>query len=194
VLDVAQVLDGGMGRIQMRALNQDGKVVCEGLATIRPIAPLDWGAARSDDLAWLKGWARDVTASIPAKVYDFTDPTSPREQTLSKPITEDIVRATRALFGGLDSDHLAPLVALGTMAMASAESAPGHLLLSAKLIEIGEPIRGGDRLTLKATVPPPDQIKRSQKGKGQPIVPVAIEVRDQRGELLLRGQVVKLME
>ena len=91
-------------------------------------------------------------------------------------------------------DHLSPLIALGTMAMASAESAPGHLLLSAKLIEIGEPIRGGDLLTVKATFPPPDQIGRSQKGKGHPIVPVAIEVRDQRGELLTRGRVVKLME
>jgi citrate lyase beta subunit/acyl dehydratase len=194
VFEVAQVLDGGMGRVQMRALNQDGKVVCEGLATIRPMAPAVRGAAGSDDLPWLKKWAEDVAPSIPVTIYDFTDPNSPREQVFSKPITDDIVRAARALFGGLDSDHLSPLLALGTMAMASAESAPGHLLLSARLIEIGEPIKSGARLTLTATVPPPDQIRRSQKGKGQPIVPVAIDVRDQRGELLLRGQVVKLME
>ncbi len=194
VLEVAQVLDGGLGKIHIRALNQDGKVVCDGLATVRPMAQTDRGEAKPHDLAWLKGWARDVTASIPATVYDFTDPRSPREQTLSKTVTEDIVRATRAIFGGLGPDHLSPLLALGTMAMASAESVPGHLLLSVKLIEIGEPVRGGDVLTMKATVPPPDQIARSQKGKGQPIVPVAIEVRDRRGELLLRGQVVKLME
>jgi hypothetical protein len=80
------------------------------------------------------------------------------------------------------------------MAMASAESAPGHLLLSAKLIEIGEPIQGGDVLTLTATAPLHDQIRRSQKGKGQPIVPIEIKARNQSGELVLRGQVVKLME
>lgn len=194
VADVEQLLDHGRGRVRVSALNQDGKVVCEGVAVIKPLAPSQSAEARLEDLAWLKQWVQDVTASIPIKVYDFTDPASPRRQTFSKAITEDLVRATRALFGGLDSDQLSSLLALGTMAMTSAESSPGHLLLSAKLTEVGEPIRGGNVLTMTATVPPHDQIRRSQKGKGQPIVPVEIEAANQRGSLVLRGQVVKLME
>ncbi len=56
------------------------------------------------------------------------------------------------------------------------------------------PIQVGDVLTMTATVPPHDQIRRSQKGKGQPIVPIEIEAANQRGSLVLRGQVIKLME
>jgi citrate lyase beta subunit/acyl dehydratase len=194
VIDVEQLLDHGRGRVRVSALNQDGKVVCAGTATIKPLAATHAAPAALEDLTWLKGWAQDVTASIPANIHDFTDPRSPRRQTFSKAISEDLVRATRGLFGGVDSDRVSSLLALGTMAMTSAESSPGHLLLSAKLIEIGVPIQSGDVLTMTATVPPHDQIRRSQKGKGQPIVPVEIEVRNQRGTMVLRGQVVKLME
>lgn len=195
VIEVDQVLDHARAKIQMKAVNQDGKTVCEGLATIRLMAlTQDAVSPGHGDLAWFKEWGRSVSASIPTKVCDFTDPASPRQQTFSKAITEELVRATRALFGGLNSDHVSRLLALGAMAMASAESAPGHLLLSVKLTELGEPIQGGDVLTLTATVPPHDQIRRSQKGKGQPIVPVEIKARNQSGELVLHGQVVKLME
>ncbi|HLC20541.1 MAG TPA: hypothetical protein VJM10_00340, partial [Candidatus Methylomirabilis sp.] len=194
VVDVEQLLDHGRGRVRLSALNQDGKVVCEGIATIKPLAATHGVPPASDDLNWLKQWAKGVTPSIPIKVYDFTDPGSPRRQIFSKTITEELIRATRVLFGGPGPDHLDPLLALGTMAMTSAESAPGHLLLSAKLDEIGGPIQRGDVLTMTATVPPHDQIRRSQKGKGQPIVPIAIEAKNRRGALVLRGQVVKLME
>ncbi len=195
VVEVEQVLDHARAKIQAKAVNQDSKTVCEGVATVRLMAAAQMPASASPgDLTWLKEWASTVSASIPTKVYDFTDPASPRQQTFAKTITEELVRATRALFGGLNSDHVSPLLALGTMAMASAESAPGHLLLNAGLIEIGEPIQGGDVLTMTTTVPAHDQIRRSQKGKGQPIVPVEIKARNQSGELVLRGQVLKLME
>jgi len=195
VIEVEQVLDRARSRIHMKAVNQDAKTVCEGTGTIRLMAATQDEASPSPgDLPWLREWARTTSASIPTRVYDFTDPASPRQQMLSKTITEELARATRALFGGLNTAHVSPLLALGTMAMASAESAPGHLLLSARLIEIGEPIQAGDVLTMTATVPPHDQIRRSQKGQGQPIVPVEIKARNQSGELVLRGQVVKLME
>ena len=195
VVEVDQLLDHARAKVHMKAVNQDGKTVCEGAATIRLMAlTQDAVSPGHGDMTWLKEWARTVSVSIPTKIYDFTDPASPRQQTFSKTITEELVRATRALFGGLNSDHVSRLLALGTMAMASAESAPGHLLLSAKLTEIGEPIQGGDVLTMTATAPLHDQIRRSQKGKGQPIVPIEIKARNQSGELVLRGQVVKLME
>jgi acyl dehydratase len=195
VVEVDQLLDHARAKVHMKAVNQDGKTVCEGAATIRLMAlTQDAVSPGHGDMIWLKEWARTVSPSIPTKIYDFTDPASPRQQTFSKTITEELVRATRALFGGLNSDHVSRLLALGTMAMASAESAPGHLLLSAKLTEIGEPIQGGDVLTMTATAPLHDQIRRSQKGKGQPIVPIEIKARNQSGELVLRGQVVKLME
>jgi len=127
-------------------------------------------------------------------VYDFTNPQSPRQQTFAKIITEELVRATRALFSELGSNRVSALLALGTMAMTSAESVPGHLLLSMKVMEFGAPVQAGDVLTMTATVPPHDQIRRSQKGKGQPIVPITIVGMNQRSELVLRGEVVKLME
>ncbi len=194
VVDVEQLLDHGRGRVRVRALNQDGKLVCEGVATIKPLAATRAATPAGDDLNWLKQWAKDVTPSIPVKVYDFTDPGSPRRQTFSRTISEELIRATRALFGGPGPDHLVPLLALGTMAMTSAESSPGHLLLSATLHEFAGPIQAGDVLTMTASVPPHDQIRRSQKGKGQPIVPIETEATNQRGTMVLRGQVVKLME
>jgi len=194
VVGVEQLLDHGKGRVRVTALNQDGKVVCEGVAVIKPQVPTQAAPPTTDDLPWLKQWAQDVRASTPIKVYDFTDPHSPRQQTFSKTITEELARAMRALFGEVDPSHLSSLLALGTMAMTSAESSPGHLLLSAKLTEIGGPIQAGDVLTMTATVPPHDQIRRSQKGKGQPIVPIEIEAANQHGSLVLRGQVIKLME
>jgi citrate lyase beta subunit/acyl dehydratase len=192
--DVQEVPDGGGAQIRLTAVNHDGKIVCEGRATLRPQTPTDAVRATPEEIVWLKAWARDVTASIPATVYDFTDPQSPRQQTFSKTVSQELVRATCALFGELGSQQLSPLLAIGTMAMTSAESSPGHLLLSAKVVESGAPIRAGDVLTTTATAPPHDQIRRSQKGKGQPIVPIDIAVTNSRGEVVLRGQVVKLME
>lgn len=194
VVDVEQVLENGMARVRLSAVNQEGKVVCEGLATITPQAPMDVVPSTPDQLAWLRQWARDVTAAVPAMVYDFTNPQSPRQQTFAKIITEELVRATRVLFSELDSHQVSALLALGTMAMASAESAPGHLLLSVKVTEFGAPVQAGDVLTMTATVPPHDQIRRSQKGKGQPIVPITVVGMNQRGESVLQGEVVKLME
>ena len=78
--------------------------------------------------------------------------------------------------------------------MTSAESSPGHLLLTARVSHFGLPIEVGDHLSLSATAPPPDQIRRAQKGKGTPIVPIDIAVNNQRGGDVLKGQVVKLME
>jgi hypothetical protein len=47
---------------------------------------------------------------------------------------------------------------------------------------------------MSVSAPPPDQIRRSQKGKGPPIVPLDIVLTDQRGAAVLSGQVIKLME
>ena len=131
---------------------------------------------------------------MPDVVYDFTDEASPREQTLTKPITEEVVRATRALFGALDPHQLSVLIALGSMAMASAECAPGHLLLSAEASSFGALIEAGDELTMTVRAPEAKDIRRSKKGKGPPIVPLSIEIVNQRGESVLAGQAVKLME
>jgi acyl dehydratase len=193
-IEVEGLLDDGRGRIRMQATNQDGRVVCEGSATVRPVPQAQAAARTPEDRAWVKAWAQDVAASMPATVYDFTDSGAPRQQTLSKTITDDVTRATRALFGGVDADQTGLLLGLGAMAMTSAEAAPGHLLLSVRLDEAGGAIRTGDVLTMTATAPPHDQIKRSQKGKGQPVVPIAIEVRNPQGSVVVKGRVVKLME
>ena len=132
--------------------------------------------------------------SVPDVIHDFTNPASPRVQSITKPITDEIVRATRALFGELDLHQLSAMLAIGTMAMASAESAPGHLLLSAEVSAFGAPIEAGDDLTTTVTAPEPSDIRRSKKGQGPPIVPLSIEIVNQRGESVLVAQVVKLME
>ena len=131
---------------------------------------------------------------MPPIVYDFTDSATPRHQTFTKLITPELVRATQALFGPLYPHQVSPLLALGTMAMASAESSPGHLLLTARVSHFGGPIEVGDQLSLAATAPQPEQIRRSQKGKGAPIVPIEIAVTNQWGALVLQGQVIKLMD
>ncbi|MGH7422593.1 MAG: hypothetical protein ACREJ1_02825, partial [Candidatus Methylomirabilales bacterium] len=60
--------------------------------------------------------------------------------------------------------------------------------------QFGAPIEPGDQLSMSASAPPPDQIRRSQKGKGPPIVPLDIVLTNQRGATVLTGQVIKLME
>lgn len=192
--EVRELLEGGRARLRLSAINRDGKVVCEGTATLRPEKPGELLPCPPDDLQWLKQWAQDVTPSAPTKVYDFTDPTTPRQHTFAKTITPALVRATRVLFGPLYPHQVSSLLAIGTMAMTSAESSPGHLLLTARVSELRGPIEAGDELSLVATAPPPDQIRRSQKGKGAPIVPLDIGVNNQRGMAVLKGQVVKLME
>lgn len=192
--EVQDVRDGGWAVLQLSAVNQEGKVVCEGTATLRPEKSGELLTAPHDELVWLRQWAQDVTPSVPAVTYDFTNPSSPRQQTFAKPVDVELVRATRALFGPLYPHQVSTLLALGSMAMTSAESSPGHLLLTARVSRFGLPIEAGDQLSLSATAPPPDQIRRSQKGKGTPIVPIDIAVNNHRGGDVLKGQVVKLME
>ncbi|MGH7422700.1 MAG: hypothetical protein ACREJ1_03365, partial [Candidatus Methylomirabilales bacterium] len=174
--------------------NQTGKVVCEGTATLRPEKAGEILPTPPAEIAWLRQWAQDVTPSVPPGVYDFTDPASPRHQTFTKTITPELVRATQALFGPLYPHQVSPLLGLGTLAMTSAESSPGHLLLTARVSQFGAPIEPGDQLSMSASAPPPDEIRRSQKGKGPPIVPLDIVITNQRGAAVLTGQVIKLME
>jgi acyl dehydratase len=192
--EVQEILDGGKAILRLTAVNQEGKVVCEGTTTLRPEKPGDLLPTPPPELTWLRQWAQDVTPSVPTTVSDFTKPATPRQQTFAKTITPELVRATQALFGPVYPHQLSPLLAIGTMAMTSAESSPGHLLLTARVSQFTGPIEAGEELSLMATAPPPDQIRRSQKGKGTPIVPLDITVNNQRGIAVLRGQVVKLME
>jgi acyl dehydratase len=191
--EVKEILDGGKAVLGFSVVNQDGKVVCEGTVTLHPEKPGEILSTRPAELQWLRKWAKNVTPRVPSKVYDFTDPVAPREQTFAKPITPELVRATRALFGPVYPHQVSPLLAIGTMAMTSAESSPGHLLLTARVSTL-RPIEAREKLSLVATAPPPDQIRRSQKGKGTPIVPFDIGVNNQRGIAVLKGQVIKLME
>ncbi len=191
---VEEVFEDGRARLSLKAINQVGTVVCDGEVTIRPQARPEPVVPAPDELPWVEAWAADITPSVPEVVYDFTDEASPREQTLTKSITEEAVRATRALFGALDPHQLSVLIALGSMAMASAECAPGHLLLSAEVSAFGTLIEAGDELTMTVRAPEAKDIRRSKKGKGPPIVPLSIEIVNQRGESVLAGQVVKLME
>ena len=192
--EVQELLDGGRPVLRLSVVNQEGKVVCEGTATLKPEKSADLLPSPPDDLVWLKQWVQDVTPSVPSVVYDFTNPSSPRQQTFAKPISTELVRATQALFGPLYPHQVSILLGVGTMAMTSAESSPGHLLLTAKVAQLGGAIESGDQLSMSATAPAPDQIRRSQKGKGTPIVPLDIAVNNQRGGTVLKGQVVKLME
>jgi acyl dehydratase/citrate lyase beta subunit len=194
VAEVQEVLQGGRARLRVTAVNQTGKVVCEGTATLRPEKAGEILATIPAEITWLRQWAIDVTPSVPPAVHDFTDRASPRHQTFAKTITPELVRATQALFGPLYPHQMSPLLGLGTLAMTSAESSPGHLLLTARVSQFGAPIEPGDQLSMSASAPPPDQIRRSQKGKGPPIVPLDIVITNQRGATVLTGQVVKLME
>ena len=191
---VEEVFEDGRARLILKAINQAGGVVCEGEVIIRPQARPEPVVPAPDEMPWVEAWAADITPSVPEVVYDFTDAASPREQTLTKSITEEVVRATRALFGALDPHQISVLLALGSMAMASAECAPGHLLLSVEASSFGTLIEAGDELTMTVRAPEAKDIRRSKKGKGPPIVPLSIEIVNQRGELVLEGQVVKLME
>lgn len=192
--EVQDVLDGGKALLWLSAVNQEGKVVYEGTATLKPGKAGEIHSTPPDELAWLRLWAQDATPSVPAVVSDFTDASTPRQQTFAKTVTPELVRATQALFGPLFPHQVSMLLALGAMAMTSAESSPGHLLLTARVSQFGGPIEAGDHLRLSAAAPPPDQIRRSQKGKGTPIVPIDIVVNNQLGTVVLAGQVVKLME
>ena len=192
--EVQEVLEGGRAVLRLRAVNQEGTVVCEGTATLKLKKAGELLPTPPAELAWLRQWAQDVIPAVPATVYDFTNPSTPRQQTFTKSITPELVRATQVLFGPLYPHQVSPLLAVGTMAMASAESSPGHLLLTARVSQLEASIETGDQLSLSATAPPPDQIRRSQKGKGTPIVPLDIVVNNQRGRAVLQGQTVKLME
>jgi acyl dehydratase len=192
VAEVQEILDGGKAIPRLRAVNQDGTVVCEGTTTLRPEKPGDLLPTPPPELTWLRQWAQAVQPSVPAQVYDFTEPATPRQQSFTKPITPELVRATQALFGPLYPHQLSPLLALGTMAMTSAESSPGHLLLTARVLHFRGPIEAGEELSIMVTAPSPDQIRHSQNGKGTPIVPLDIAVTNQTGALVLQGQIVKI--
>ncbi|HET7853046.1 MAG TPA: MaoC family dehydratase [Candidatus Methylomirabilis sp.] len=193
-IEVQEVSDRGSARLQLTLVNQEGKAVCEGKATLKQEKVGEICTTPPAELTWLRHWAQDVTPAMPPSVPDFTDPATPRHQTFTKTITPELVRATQALFGPLCSHQLSSLLALETMAMASAESSPGHFLLSARIFSFGGPIEPGDQLSLAATAPPPDQIRRSHERKGAPIVPIDIAVTNQCGVRILHGQVVNLMD
>jgi acyl-CoA thioesterase FadM len=190
--EVQETWDGGKAVLRFRAVNQDGAVVCEGTATLRPEKPGDLLPTPPAELQWLRQWAEDVTPRVQAAVYDFTDPEAPRQQTFAKPVTPELGRATQALFGPLYPHQVSPLLALGTMAMTSTESSPGHLLLTARVLHFRGPIEAGEELSLMVTAPSPDQIRHSQNGKGNSIVPLDITLTNERGALILQGQVVTL--
>jgi hypothetical protein len=194
VAEVQDIQGGGTTVLRVSVVNQDGAVVCEGTATLRPEKPGDLHPTPPAELQWLRQWAQDVTPRVPAKIWDFTDPAIPRQQTFTRTITPAMVRATQALFGPLYPHQLSPLLALGTMAVPAAESSPGHLLLTARVLHFSGPIEAGEELSLMVVAPPPDQIRHSQNGKGTPNVPLGITVTKQWGALVLQGQVVKLRD
>src|SRR3989304_2756850 len=74
--------------------------------------------------------------------------------------------SARGAGGGEDVCGGGKLEALETMAMASAESSPGHLLLSARVLAFGGPIEPGDQLSIAAPAPPPEKNRRLKKEKG----------------------------
>ncbi|MCI0371891.1 MAG: hypothetical protein L0214_11050, partial [candidate division NC10 bacterium] len=192
--EVQEVGEEGQAVLRVSTVNHEGEVVCDGTATLKPEKAGEICATPPAELAWLKQWAQDVTPAAPPIVYDFTDPAIPRHQAFTKTMTAELVRATLALFGPLHPHQVGPLLALGTMAMASAESSPGYLLLSARVFSFGGPIEPGDQLSLAATAPPPEEIRRLQEEKGARIVPIDIAVTNQWGARILQGQVVKLMD
>jgi acyl dehydratase len=191
---VQKVGEGGQTKLRLRAVNQEGKLVCEGTATLKQDKAGEICTTPPRELSWLRQWAQDATPAVPPIVYDFTDPATPRHQTFTKIITPELVRATLALFGPLYTHQLSPLLALGSMAMASAESSPGHILLSARVLAFGGPIEPGDQLSLTTSASPPDEIRRLQEAKGARIVPIDIAVTNKRGGSVLHGQVVNLMD
>ena len=192
--EVQEVGEGGQAVLHVSAVNHEGKVVCEGTATLKQEKAGEICTTPPAELAWLRHWAQDVTPAVSPIVHDFTDPATPRHQTFTRTITPELVRATLALFGPLYPHQLSPLLALETMAMASAESSPGHLLLSARVLAFGGLIEPGDQLSIAATAPPPEEIRRLQEEKGARIVPIDIAVTNQWGARILHGQVVNLMD
>ena len=198
IVPVIEGLEAEEGKtaVRLRAVNQEGKTVFEMFATIRPRAPDEPYVPlvpNPEDLSWLTQWVQDVTPSFPSQIFDFTDPQSPRTQVAQKEITHDLVRATSILFGKVSPELRSQLLAVGMMAMASAESVPGHLLLGGKNLTFGALIEEGDSLRAEATVPAADKIRRSS-ANNMPIVPVEIVVTNQKGETVFKGQVMKLME
>jgi acyl dehydratase len=191
---VQEIGEGGQVVLRVSAVNHEGEFVCDGTATFKPEKAGEICATPPAELTWLRHWAQDVTPAVPALVYDFTDPATPRHQAFTQMITPELVRAAAALFGPLYPHQLSPLLALNAMAMASAESSPDHLLLSARVSIFGGPIEPGDQLSLAATAPSPEEVRRLQEEKRVRIVPIDITVVNQWGARILQGKVVKVMD
>lgn len=187
VAEVQETRDGGTAVLRFRAVNQDGAVVCEGMATLRPEKPTDLLPTPPAELQWLRRWAQDMRPAVPAQIHHFRNLAIPRRQTFTKTVSPDLVRATQVLFGPVYSHHLTSLLAIGIMIMASAESTSDHSLLTARVLHFQGPIEAGEELRLVATAPPPDQIRHFEKGKGTPKVPLEIVATNQMGALILQG-------
>ncbi|MBP9853540.1 MAG: zinc-binding dehydrogenase [Candidatus Omnitrophica bacterium] len=188
VIDVTSV-DNEKANVKISVINQDGKTVSE--IKVLLIESTDSQIIPKINNDSLKS-AEKVPASIPAVIYDFTDPQSPREQTFKQEITSSYLENVQGSNLITSRDLLSQLAAFKMMAGTSANAVPGHILLNATNVKFGAEIHLGDVLTAKATVPAADQIKLTKDNL--PKVPVTIEITNQNGEMVLKGQVLKLME
>lgn len=185
--EVQETWADGKAVLWFRAVNQDGAVVCEGMAILRPEKPADLLPTPPAELQWLRRWARDMRPAVPAQIHHFGNLATPRQHTFTKTISPELVRATQVLFGPLYSHHLTSLLAIGIMMMTSAESTSDRSLLTARVSQFHGPIEVGEELSLVATAPPPDQILHFEKGKGTPSVPLEVVATNQKGALVLQG-------
>lgn len=190
--EVQETWDGGKAVLRITAVRQDGTVVCEATVTLRPEKPGDLLPVAPADLHWLREWTQEIAASAPAQIHHFRNPATPRQQTFTKTISPELVRATQVLFGPLYSHHLTSLLAIGILIMTSAERTSDHSLLAARVLQFHGPVEAGEELSLMVVTPRPDQIRHSQNGKGTPIVPLDIVATNQTEGLVLQGQIVKI--
>ncbi len=192
VINVSSVAQDGSVKINVSIVNQDGKTVAKLSAVMVPSSTETLLEPISDE--FLKT-LEPTKATIPAQIFDFTNPQSPREQTFEQKgdITTENLRIVQSLSHVTSPTLLSQLTAIKLMALMSAKAVPGHLLGGANNIQFFAPIKEGDDLTATATVPPADKIRLTKKDK-TPIVDVHIEIKNKDGELVLTADLVKLME